>query len=103
MVACAVRERGVVDCHQRKEGRVKRETIQQMWESFWDQVKEPGMPDIQRTEMRRAFFAGCFAVLCKCRDLGEDDAVDVDAGADYLERLFTELQFFYSLMAQGKV
>lgn len=78
-----------------------RETVEQMWQSFWDAVKEPGMPDIQRTEMRRAFFAGCWGMLQKCKGLG-DPSISEDEGADYLEALEKEMQGFYRDLRTGR-
>jgi hypothetical protein len=55
----------------------------------------------QRTETRRAFYAGVFATLTECLALG-GEAVSEDAGADALQGMLEECQRFHALVRGGK-
>ena len=50
----------------------------ELWQSFALAVIEPGAPEIQKIEMRRAFYAGMWGMFClvvEASELPESDAV----------------------------
>lgn len=75
--------------------------IETMWQSFWDAIREPGMPEIQRTKMRRAFYAGCLAMLQGCSSLGGDD-ISEDEGVRQMQKWRDELREFRRLIQAGQ-
>lgn len=42
---------------------VKRKLMQEQWGLFCERVISPDAPEVQKTEMRRAFYAGAQAIL----------------------------------------
>lgn len=81
---------------------MKTETVAQMWDSFAAAVFAGIGPvsDVQRQEMRRAFFAGAWAILQAMKALG-DDGVSEDAGVNVLERWEAEMRLFQALVSRG--
>lgn len=66
-------------------------------ESEWNKFEKAVMPRnasaIQRKEMRRAFYAGVWAMFQVAKELGNDD-ISEDAGVMTLEAIETECQEF---------
>ena len=76
-------------------------SIAEQWEEFAKAVLRPGTPDVQRREMRRAFYAGVASTLTQCQRIGEDD-VHEDEGCLYLTALTEEVDRFVADMLVGK-
>lgn len=74
-------------------------TIDDTWRSFAENVIHVDAPQIQRNEMKKAFYAGAYAVLCitcgPLTDADEDDAVRM------LEGLHEECRQFVSNVVNG--
>lgn len=69
--------------------------LQEQWQSFDQAIIPKNAPPIQRQEMRRAFYAGAFAMLNISKQLGDED-IDMDAGVAVLEGVEQEIQQFFS-------
>jgi hypothetical protein len=70
------------------------ETVAQMWDSYARAVLPMDVGETQKTETRRAFYAGVFALLEKFKNIGENE-VSEDAGVAYLEAISVEVTRFY--------
>lgn len=77
------------------------ETVQQMWDGFASSVLPKDAPPIQWTEMRRAFYAGCYGMLMACSQIGEE-SVSEDTGVLRLELWKQECEDFYRKVKEGK-
>ncbi len=60
-------------------------TIQSEWADYNEQVMPDNAPEIQRTEMKKAFYAGAHSVMCVLRALGESEISDEAAGIAFSE------------------
>lgn len=70
-------------------------TIAAEWQTFATFIFQGvNVGEVQQEEMRKAFFAGAFAMLRSAREIGEEH-VSEDQGADYLEERWQELTKFY--------
>lgn len=70
-------------------------SIEDEWASFSSMVFANMTPSpVQVSEMKRAFFAGAWAILCAVKRIGEPD-ISEDAGVQFLEDRQTEGQKFY--------
>jgi hypothetical protein len=78
------------------------QSVEQQWEEFWQAVAPKDASPIQQQEMRRAFYAGAWAMLMGCAGIG-DDSVSEDAGVEQLEAWKQEMEAFLVLLQQGKV
>lgn len=78
-------------------------TIQEEWENFSSHIfKNVNAPDIQKTEMRNAFFAGATTMMWNLQEIGSSDISEEDAakflgerleeGAKYFEKFKLEVQ-----------
>jgi hypothetical protein len=76
-------------------------TVKASWESFEEAVMPPDAGRVQRQEMRRAFYAGAWAVLCTVREVGEESVSEAD-GVATLEAIKAELQAFQFLITKGR-
>lgn len=76
-------------------------SVRESWQSFALSVLPPDAPTVQKTEMRRAYYAGCWAMLQDLKSLGED-AVSEDAGAAELDKLEAELREFQRNVREGR-
>lgn len=70
----------------------KTQTIAQMWISFSKSVVPPNASIIQRTEMKKAFYAGATSLLSAMK--GMDESLSEDEGAQILESYESELVGF---------
>lgn len=78
------------------------ETLAQMWDGFARQVMPAGAPAVQRQEMRRAFYAGCWVMLMAMRnDLGSEQ-VSEEEGVAVLEGWMEECRRFQRDMLEGR-
>lgn len=70
-------------------------SIEQEWKGFSAMVFAKLDPSpVQVEEMKRAFFAGAFAMLCAVKRIGEPDITE-DAGIEYLDARQQEAAAFY--------
>jgi len=76
------------------------ETVAQMWESF-SKVIPADAPDVQRIEMRRAFYAGVWGLLCSAKAVGRDE-VSEEAGVAYFESVDAECRAFQADLLAGR-
>jgi hypothetical protein len=67
----------------------KEKHVEALWLSFEKNVIPVTASDIQRKEMRRAFYSGAWALLQEMKRLGEDD-ISEEVGADILEAVDAE-------------
>lgn len=70
-----------------------RKLIGKSWKGFADVVLSARTPEAQRTDMRRAFFAGSQALLDVYKRIGEDDISEED-GVEILNGIHEELIAF---------
>jgi hypothetical protein len=75
-------------------------TIQSEWEEFRDATLRH-MGPVQRMEVRRAFYAGAFAVLCMMYNLPEDEP-NQDVAADKFNDWMRECQRFAKDVREGR-
>jgi hypothetical protein len=72
------------------------------WTSFEDAILPKGAPEIQRIEMRRAFYGGAFSILATCLTVVGDPAVPDEEGVKLLDRLHKECMAFARRVGAGK-
>lgn len=77
-------------------GRIARE-----WRDFNRRVIPPDAPAVQRSEMRRAFYAGVQVMMGIARGLG-DPSVSEEAGVAVLEGIEAEMREFVDLIREGR-
>lgn len=75
--------------------------IQQLWESYANEVVPKGAPPIQIQETRRAFYAGATALLQAQMALG-DEGVTEEEGVRFFEDISEDIKEFLSLVEEGK-
>lgn len=75
-------------------------TIAAQWESFHKAAVAPSAPEIQRSEMRLAFYAGATAMLGITMGIGSD-SVSADAGVALLQSLHDEAEAFALNLVNG--
>ncbi len=68
-------------------------TIAQEWKHFEDRVIPLDAPDIQRVEMKKAFYGGASIILHAVSAISSETA-DADVAALKIERLFRETRQF---------
>jgi len=69
-------------------------SLEQDWEEFASKVFEGFEPsEVQRVEMKRAFYAGTWNLLCTLKELGSP-WVSAEQAADHLESIFFECMDF---------
>jgi hypothetical protein len=69
-------------------------TVEQEWNHFADHCFAKDVSYLQRTEMKKAFFAGAFVVVCMCEEIGQPHISEQD-GADHLDAVMNECRNFY--------
>jgi hypothetical protein len=77
------------------------EIVKDAWESFERRVVADDAPPIQRQEMRRAFYAGAWAVLITCETISAPDISQEQAVA-ILASCRKECERFVALMNMGR-
>lgn len=70
-------------------------TIRESWNSFETDVMPEDAPPVQRQEMRRAFFAGAWSILCELERLSHPSIPEAE-GLDRLHWLRFECEAFKS-------
>ena len=78
------------------------ETAWQMWEGFAKSTLPKGCSDVQRKEMRRAFYGGVFSLLTELTHVVGDDNVPEEVGEKFLQDLDRELKAFYAAVKAGQ-
>jgi hypothetical protein len=76
-------------------------TVAERWQEFALGVINVDAPPEQRSEMRRAFFAGAYSILGVCMGISED-SVSEDQGIEILEATRKELEQFFADVKDGK-
>jgi hypothetical protein len=76
-------------------------TIRDGWETYKGVLPADAGPE-QRTETRRAFYAGAGHVLSLLFAIGEDDAIDEDIGSEMLDAYRGELEAFLRELRKGR-
>lgn len=76
-------------------------SVLESWQSFWKAVGPPNAEEVQKIEMRRAFYAGVWATLCQMRRTGDDD-VPEGTGVLHLMSLEQECRIFQRFVKEGK-
>lgn len=72
------------------------------WTEFASHVMPADVGDVQRTEMRRSFFAGAWAALDSVTQAADESGDDEEAGAEMLGELIEECRAFAEEVRQGK-
>jgi hypothetical protein len=80
----------------------KRQLMGEQWDSFARAIFNKDTPDVQRREMRRAFYAGGEAILFKILTEFAPDAEPTEADLQIMDDLHKELLEFGKLMQQGR-
>jgi hypothetical protein len=84
------------------ESSVNRKTLFEEWFTFASSVIPERAPDIQRTEMRRAWYAGAAALFALITEGLDPEAEPTDADVAYMENLKVELEKFALDIAGGR-
>lgn len=70
-------------------------SVEQEWDHFSSHCFANNVSDLQKTEMKKAFFAGAFVVVCMCEEIGQPHVSEQD-GANHLDNVMKECRKFYS-------
>lgn len=74
-------------------------TVKKMWESFNQEVIASDAPQIQRDEMRKAFYGGFSVALKFVMSMGDDDTKSEDDAVKQIEDWAEELMDFAAEMS----
>lgn len=77
-------------------------TIAQEWTRFEAAVLPPEAGQVQRQEMRRAFYAGCHTTLTLGMQMAAESGDNDDVGATMMDRLHRECLQFVDDIQKGK-
>lgn len=77
-------------------------TVAQWWEMFDAMVVPKDAHPIQRSEMKRAFYAGFTSALRAGIHMADESGDDDDAGAAMMENLHVECQRFAAEVLNGQ-
>lgn len=80
---------------------MKNGVIEAEWDIFCKAIMPPDAPAIQRTEMRRAFYAGAAHMIGTLNAIGEPDVSEED-GCRVLATIETELEQFRTDLEKGR-
>lgn len=72
-----------------------------LWQEFSRAVMPRTAGDVQRQEMRRAFYAGVEGMMKVLHEIGEDD-ISEEAGCQILDAIKAELLEFSKKISDGK-
>lgn len=76
-------------------------TIGELWANFEAHVMPTDAGEVQRIEMRRAFYGGAHTVLERLLEIGCDDVTE-DDGVEQLEAMRNEIDVFFVKLGTGK-
>lgn len=79
---------------------MKVDSVRESWNQFRAAVMPPNASNVQIQEMRRAFYAGAWAMFCT---MNQASAGSEDEGVEALESLNAEMECFAALLKAGKV
>lgn len=77
-------------------------TVAQQWEQFEALVLPAAASKTQRTEMRRAFYAGFQGALMAGIEMADESKDSDDIGVTMIQRLHDECQAFAASVATGR-
>lgn len=77
-------------------------TVAQLWYEFSHRVLPPTAPEIQRIEMRRAFYAGFYGCITASVEIA-DQCPDEDEGALAFQTLDDECRRFARAVLDGRM
>jgi hypothetical protein len=77
-------------------------TVAQQWAEFEKLVLPPDAGRTQRTEMRRAFYAGFQGALMAGIEMADESKDSDDIGVTMIQRLHDECQQFACQVAAGR-
>lgn len=80
---------------------MRRNRMQEQWQSYKREVLPSNAPAVQVQECRRAFYAGALAAFTTYQELG-DDSVSEDEGVKVLADLIEELSDFGRFVREGR-
>ncbi len=72
------------------------------WDVFAAAALSPEAGAVQRSQMRAAFYAGVWTMLCTFRDIGDPAAPEAD-GVELMNRLVDECWAFKKAFVAGDV
>jgi hypothetical protein len=81
---------------------MKRLLMAEQWDHFSRAVFKPGTPDIQRWEMRRAFYAGAEAILFRVIQAFAPESEPTEEDLAVMSDLYEELQEFGKAVKAGR-
>lgn len=64
--------------------------VEEQFETYIRHLYPPGIPDVQRAELRKTFFAGVTIVLSMLEMIGESEDITEETGGEILESLRDE-------------
>jgi len=77
-------------------------TIAQVWAQFDAKVLGDAVGEVQRREMRRAFYAGFHSCLVASLDIASESGDNDDLGATMMDRLSQECLAFVDEIKAGR-
>ena len=81
---------------------MKRQLMAEQWDQFSRSVLPRDAPQVQRTEMRRAFYAGAQSILFRVIQALTPESEPTDKDVDLLQDVHDELKEFAKLVEQGR-
>jgi hypothetical protein len=76
------------------------QTVAEAYAEWWRHVGNPTTPRVQVDEMRKAFYAGCAAMLELTLEASAEDRSE-EEGATMMSRLNAELDTFFTDLLRG--
>lgn len=77
-------------------------TIAQCHQEFERVVLPPSAGEVQRREMRRAFYSGAYAALLTCLEAAAESMDDDEQGEALIQALHDECRRFATDVAEGR-
>lgn len=77
-------------------------TMAENWKRFAEMVLPADAPDIQRSEMRKAFYAGATAFMGIMEELTDEDVEPTERDMEMVEAIHRELQDFAEAVGAGR-
>jgi hypothetical protein len=81
---------------------MSKDVLRKAHAEFETAVMPIGVSAIQRQEMKRAFYAGAYALLVRQMTIVADPETSEAEGIDYLKGVLHECQAFFDEIAKGK-
>jgi hypothetical protein len=80
----------------------ERTTLTQAWQTFMQMVEMVHASEIQKREMKRAFFAGAYWMLEMCSVQMDPQSEPTADDLEYLQRIHAEIMQFNEWVQEGK-